>query len=291
MKLATIRSQQTTTVCAVTDNGIYLADQRYTGDAGMIHFLEAGDSALQTLLEKTQSATDAVPHDDELKLMAPVPKPAKLFGVALNYRDHITETGIVQPEYPTFFNKQNTSVIGPDAPIHRPRVSEKLDYEGELGIVIGKRCRHVNRQQAHRVIAGYTIVNDVSVRDWQMRSHTWTLGKSFDTHCPCGPWIVTADEIEPHELEIKTRLNGELRQRFNTKDMIFDCYRLLEYLSTVMTLEPGDIIASGTGAGVGVKMKPRGYMRAGDTVTVEIENIGILQNPVIEEPDSTCFIE
>ncbi|MEE9551653.1 MAG: fumarylacetoacetate hydrolase family protein, partial [Gammaproteobacteria bacterium] len=176
--------------------------------------------------------------------------------------------------------------------IHRPRVSEKLDYEGELGIVIGKRCRHVTQGQAIDIIAGYTIVNDVSVRDWQMRSHTWTLGKSFDTHGPIGPWIVTADEIDdPHNLAIKTWVNEDLRQSSNTKHLIFNCYYLIEYLSTVMTLEPGDIISTGTSSGVGVMMKPHCYMKPGDCVRIEIEKIGMLENPVIEEPTETAFVE
>jgi 2-keto-4-pentenoate hydratase/2-oxohepta-3-ene-1,7-dioic acid hydratase in catechol pathway len=191
-----------------------------------------------------------------------------------------------------FFNKQSTCVIGPGQAIHRPRVSEKLDYEGELGLVVGKHCRHVTRDQARDVIAGYTICNDVSVRDWQMRSHTWTLGKSFDTHGPIGPWIVTADEVgDPHSLDIKTWVNDEQRQSSNTSQLIFDCYYLVEYLSTAMTLEPGDIIATGTSSGVGVKMNPRGYMKPGDIVRIEIEKIGALENPVIEEPDTTTFID
>ena len=131
----------------------------------------------------------------DVELLAPIPKPGKYLAISLNYADHIDETGREQPQYPTFFNKQSTCVIAPGAAIHRPKVSEKLDYEGELALVIGKRCRHVPEQHAHRVIAGYTIANDVSVRDWQIRSPTFTLGKSFDTHGPIGPWIVTPDEI------------------------------------------------------------------------------------------------
>jgi 2-keto-4-pentenoate hydratase/2-oxohepta-3-ene-1,7-dioic acid hydratase in catechol pathway len=212
--------------------------------------------------------------------------------VGLNYADHIAETGLEKPQYPTFFNKQGTCVIGPGQPIHRPRISEKLDYEGELGFVIGRRCRHVTREQAKEVIAGYLICNDVTVRDWQARSETWTLGKSFDTHGPIGPWIVTPDEIgDPHNLDIKTWVNTEQRQSSNTRHLIFDCYYLVEYLSTVMTLEPGDIVATGTSSGVGVKMKPRGYMKPGDIVRVEIEKIGVLENPVIEEPEDTAFID
>jgi 2-keto-4-pentenoate hydratase/2-oxohepta-3-ene-1,7-dioic acid hydratase in catechol pathway len=256
----------------------------------MIALLADGKTAFANLIEKIYSDKGRFDLAD-VKLLAPVPRPGKYFGVSLNYIDHIEETGKEQPEFPTFFNKQITCVIGPGAAIHRPRVSEKLDYEGELGIVIGKRCRHVTKEQAKEVIAGYTVCNDVSVRDWQIRSHTWTLGKSFDTHGPVGPWIVTADEIEdPHNLDIKTWVNSDQRQSHNTSQMIFDCYYLVEYLSTVMTLEPGDIIATGTGSGVGVKMKPRGYMKPGDVVRIEIEEIGVLENPVIEEPEDTVFI-
>ena len=226
----------------------------------------------------------------DARLEAPVPQPSKYLAISLNYADHIKETGKEKPEFPTFFNKQVGCVIGPGAAIHRPRVSEKLDYEGEMAFVIGKRCRHVPKDHAPGVIAGFMIANDVSVRDWQVRSHTWTLGKSFDTHGPTGPWIVTSDEIgNPHNLAIKTWVNDDLRQSSNTQHLIFDCYVIVEYLSTVMTLEPGDIISTGTSSGVGVMMKPRGYMKPGDLVRVEIENIGTLENPVIEEPDDTTY--
>ena len=291
MKLATYQYNNTLSVGAVTDKGITPAPECFNGYNGMIRFLAAGEAAINDLTQKTDNDAEIIATND-VRLLAPIAKPNKFFGVGLNYEDHINETGKDKPEHPTFFNKQNTCVINPNDTIHKPRVSEKLDYEGELAIVIGKRCRHVSLEQAASVIAAYTIVNDVSVRDWQMRSHTWTLGKSFDTHGPCGPWIVTSDEIaDPHRLDIKTWVNDQLRQDFNSKDMIFDCYYLVEYLSQVMTLEPGDIISTGTGSGVGVKMKPRGYMKAGDTVKIEIEKIGCLQNSVIEEPDTTTFIE
>jgi len=150
----------------------------------------------------------------------------------------------------------------------------------------------VTREQAPTVIGGYLVCNDVTVRDWQARSDTWTLGKSFDTHGPTGPWIVTPDEIgDPHNLDLRTWVNAELRQSSNTRHLIFDCYYLVEYLSTVMTLEPGDIVSTGTSSGVGVTMKPRGYLKPGDVVRVEIEKIGVLENPVIEEPVDTAFIE
>lgn len=291
MKLISYLYNNTVSVGAVTQQGIYPAQEKYNGKDGMIRFLSSGDSAIEVLNKNINNDSGLIPMDD-VRILAPINRPNKFFGVSLNYADHVEETGLDKPEYPTFFNKQNSCVIGPDATIHRPKVSEKLDYEGELGVVIGKRCRHVSREQAASVIAGYTIVNDVSIRDWQMRSHTWTLGKSFDTHGPVGPYIVTPDEIsDPNNLSIKTWVNEELRQDFNTENMVFDCYYLVEYLSQVMTLEPGDIIATGTGSGVGVKMKPRGYMKPGDEVRVEIEKIGVLKNTVIEEPDSSSFIE
>jgi len=283
MKLITFSDGDTRRIGAVDGDSVVVADGGLPGC--MEDFLAAGEQARATLQGLIDSDDNRRPLA-EISMLAPLLGSQKFFGVSLNYEDHIQETGLERPEYPTVFNKQTSCIIGPGAAIHRPKVSEKLDYEGELGIVIGKRCRQVPRDRAADVIGGYLIVNDVSVRDWQMRSHTWTLGKSFDTHGPIGPWLVTADEIgNPHHLDLKTWVNDEQRQSTNTRHLIFDCYALIEYLSTVMTLMPGDIIATGTSSGVGVKMMPRGYLRPGDTVTVEIENIGRLSNPVIEEPD------
>jgi len=285
MKLATFSYHNICQVGAIDGEEIITVGGENPGN--MIDFLESGENAKQQLREKISSGKDRIALAD-INLLAPVTRPPKFFGVSLNYADHIEETGLERPEYPTLFNKQSTCVVGPGEAIHKPRISDKLDYEGELGIIIGKRCRHISRESAREVIAGYTICNDVTVRDWQARSHTWTLGKSFDTHGPTGPWIVTTDEItDPHSLDIKTWVNEELRQSSNTKHLIFDCDYLIEYLSTVMTLEPGDIIATGTSSGVGVMMKPRGYMKAGDVVRIEIEKIGVLENPVIEEPADT----
>lgn len=289
MKITTFLYKDSEYVGAVLDEAVVPFD--LAAPISMNRFLAGGDLLQDRLQQKIDSGKEQLPLS-EVKLLAPVPRPTKYFGVSLNYADHIEETGLERPEYPTFFNKQVSCVIGPGQAIHRPNISEKLDYEGELGLVIGRRCRHVSREQAKGVIGAYTICNDVSVRDWQMRSHTWTLGKSFDTHGPIGPWLVTTDEIgDPHTLDIKTWVNDEQRQSSNTDQLIFDCYYLVEYLSRVMTLEPGDIIATGTSSGVGVKMKPRGYMHPGDTVRVEVEKIGVLENPVIQEPDDTAFID
>ncbi|MEI8573016.1 FAA hydrolase family protein [Methylomonas sp. LW13] len=251
----------------------------------MLDFLAAGESAKLALQKQIAADGERIALSD-VQLLAPIPRPGKLLGVGLNYADHIGETGMEKPEYPTFFTKQSTCVIADGDAIHLPLVSDKVDYEGELAFVIGKRCKQVPVEQAHEVIAGYTICNDVTVRDWQQRTPTWTLGKSFDTHGPLGPWLVTADEIaDPHNLSLKTWVGDELRQNGSTGDMIFNCYELIAYLTQVMTLEPGDVISTGTPAGVGVKMKPRGYLKPGQTVRIEIEGIGALSNPVIAEPE------
>ena len=192
------------------------------------------------------------------------------------------------PEVPMIFNKQSTAVSGPGAAIWRPKDSVELDYEGELGVVIGKRCRRVPKDKAATVIAGYTIVNDVSVRDWQARSATTTMGKSWDTHCPMGPYIVTTDEVpDPHRLDLKTWVNGELRQNSNTKHLIFNCFDIVEHLSTAFTLEPGDVIATGTPSGVILGMDPKIWLKPGDVVRIAIDQLGVLENPVVAEPAST----
>ena len=223
----------------------------------------------------------------EVRLLAPV-QPRKFLAIGLNYADHIAESGMEAPQFPVFFNKQVTCVVGPDDDVHMPRVSNLLDYEGELAVVIGARCRHVPADRAHEVILGYTIANDVSVRDWQVRTPTMTMGKSFDTHGPLGPWIVTQDELgDPHELSIRTWVNDELRQDGNTRAMIYDCYEQVAHLSQAFTLEPGDVIATGTPAGIGAVRQPfpEGLLKVGDVVRIEIEGIGELRNSVVEEPE------
>ncbi|MCZ6719692.1 MAG: fumarylacetoacetate hydrolase family protein [Gammaproteobacteria bacterium] len=289
MKLATFTHKGVTRVGIVVNEAIVdVTVENADLPQNMIDVLEGGEPVLAVLRSLEQSGAPSLPLA-EVHLEAPVLRPPKFLAIGLNYADHIEETGLERPEFPSFFNKQSTCVIGPHDPIHAPRVSAKLDYEGELGFVIGRRCRHVPRERARDVIAGYLIVNDVTVRDWQARSPTWTLGKSFDTHGPTGPWIVTADEIgDPHALDIETWVNEERRQSTNTRHMIFNCFQQVEVLSTAFTLEPGDIISTGTSSGVGVMMTPRGYVKAGDVVRVTIERIGAIENPVIEEPDDTA---
>ncbi|GAW86175.1 conserved hypothetical protein [Bathymodiolus platifrons methanotrophic gill symbiont] len=285
MKLITFKHNDISRVGAVVDNEVVDGLGVKNIPQTMLQFLAAGSDALDALQVLINSQQARIPLD-EVKLLVPVPRPGKFLGIGLNYADHIAETTLEKPEYPTFFSKESSCVIADGDAIHLPKVSEKLDYEVELAFVIGQRCRHVPLEKAHQVIAGYTIVNDVTVRDWQFRTPTWIIGKSFDTHGPMGPWIVTADEItDPHNLNLKTWVDNELRQSSNTRYMIFNIYQMIAYLSQAMTLEPGDVIATGTPSGVGVKMKPRGYMKAGQVVTIEIENIGRLSNHVINEPD------
>jgi 2-keto-4-pentenoate hydratase/2-oxohepta-3-ene-1,7-dioic acid hydratase in catechol pathway len=290
MKLVTFAHDGSTRLGAVVGNEVVDGSAAPGLPRDMLGFLEAGRSALDGLARLIKSGRGRIPLG-AVHLGPPVPRPPKFLAIGLNYADHIAETGRERPEFPTFFNKQPTCVNGPYDPIHRPRVSEKLDYEGELGFVIGRRCRHVPKARAREVIAGYLVVNDVSVRDWQARAPTMTLGKSFDTHGPIGPWIVTPDEVpDPHALDLQTWVNGGLRQSSNTRHMIFNCYEQVEVLSTAFTLEPGDLVSTGTCSGVGVLMKPRGYLKIGDVVRVEVEGIGYLENPVIEEPaDSACI--
>jgi 2-keto-4-pentenoate hydratase/2-oxohepta-3-ene-1,7-dioic acid hydratase in catechol pathway len=226
----------------------------------------------------------------EVRLLAPIARPPKFLAAGLNFEDHLKETGMARPSWPVFFNKQSTCVAGPHDDIHKPRVSDLLDYEGELGVVIGTRCRHVPASAAFEVVAGYLIVNDVTVRDWQLNSPTMTLGKSFDTHGPTGPWLTTTDEIaDPHDLRIRTWLNDQLVQDGSTRDMIFDIPTQIATLSTAFTLEPGDIISTGTPAGVGIVRQPPLWMKAGDVIRVEIDGLGAIRNTIIDEPDSTAI--
>jgi 2-keto-4-pentenoate hydratase/2-oxohepta-3-ene-1,7-dioic acid hydratase in catechol pathway len=249
-------------------------------------FLEAGAPAM----ERARTVARGGPRFAlaNVKLEAPVMRPRKFLAIGLNYADHIAETGRPAPEFPMFFNKQVTCVNGPFDPIWMPRVSDKLDYEGELAFVIGRRCRHVPKSRAREVIAGYLICNDVSVRDWQQRSPTMTLGKSFDTHGPLGPWLVTPDELgDPHVLDLETTIDGERRQKSNTKNLVFDCFAQVETLSTAFTLEPGDVVSTGTCGGVGVAMTPRGFMKVGQRVRIAISGLGAIEGEVIPEPADT----
>ena len=290
MKLCTFLHAGAPRVGVVLDDAIVdlaLAAPELPRDLAAL--LAAGPAALARARTAAASARERLPLVPA-RLAAPILRPPKFLAIGLNYADHVAEAGLEAPKIPTVFNKQSTCVVGPYDDVHLPRVSSALDYEGELGFVIGARCRHVPRACAHEVIAGYLVVNDVSVRDWQLRVPTWTMGKSFDTHGPLGPWLTTADEIDPSGLRLRTWVNGELRQDSSTKQLIFDCAALVEHLSTAFTLEPGDLVATGTPAGVGGVMRPPKFLVAGDVVRIEIERLGRLENPVIAEPPDTVRI-
>jgi len=222
---------------------------------------------------------------DDVTLLAPIISPPKIVCLGLNYKDHAKEQGRDVPDEPIIFMKPRTAIIGPNQPIIRPKAVKQLDYEAELAIVIGEKGKNIPVSEAERYIFGYTAFNDISARDIQFKDKQWTRGKSYDTFAPIGPCITTANQIQdPNNLYVRTRVNNELRQDSSTKNMVFNVYEIVHHLSHVMTLEPGDIIATGTPAGVGVFMKPKPkFLSPGDMVEVEIQNIGTLRNIVSEE--------
>ena len=221
---------------------------------------------------------------DEVKLLAPIPRPPKVICIGLNYRDHAAESKMAIPEVPTVFSKFSTAVIGPGQPIVLPRNSSKPDYEAEFAVVVGQGGRHIPEDRWREHVFGYTMMNDVSARDFQMATSQWTMGKTFDTFAPLGPAIVTADEIpDPQNLAISLVLSGEVLQDSNTRELIFPVSRLIAFLSSVFTLEPGDVISTGTPAGVGFARKPPRWLKPGDEVTVRVEGLGELTNPVVAE--------
>jgi 2-keto-4-pentenoate hydratase/2-oxohepta-3-ene-1,7-dioic acid hydratase in catechol pathway len=245
--------------------------------------LEGGADALEVVSRAIDSGRGRIAVENAA-IEPPILKPDKFIAIGLNYADHIAEVGRAVPEFPVVFSKWTSCIVGPYADVERPVLSDALDYEGELGIVIGTRCRHVSRERAHEVVAGYVIINDYSIRDYQLRTPQYDIGKSFDTTGAIGPWIVTADEIDPHDLKIETIVNGEVRQSSNTSNLVFDCFDQIELLSGVATLQPGDIIATGTPGGVGNAMSPKQYLAPGDVVRVEVEGIGAIENRVVAEP-------
>jgi 2-keto-4-pentenoate hydratase/2-oxohepta-3-ene-1,7-dioic acid hydratase in catechol pathway len=263
------------------DGGVAPLDLDLGPLEGVEALFAAGDLGVR--VARAQERAERLPLD-ALVLLAPIPRPSKIVAIGLNYADHVAESGLPMPEVPPVFAKFSNSVVGPGEAILRPRVSVDLDYEGELGIVIGRECRYVPRERAHEVVGGYTIVNDVSVRDVQLQTQHWSLGKSFDTHCPMGPWVTLADDLDPSDLRLRTWINDELRQDSSTKELVFGVAELIERLSAVCTLYPGDVIATGTPGGVGGAMSPPNYLVPGDEVRIEIEGLGVLVNPVEAEP-------
>ncbi|HEV3146736.1 MAG TPA: fumarylacetoacetate hydrolase family protein [Gemmataceae bacterium] len=254
--------------------------------ATMRQLLNAGPEiypAVRDALQKPQAVKLAV---GSAQYHAVVPDPPKILCIGLNYRDHAIEGGKAIPTEPVLFAKFTTALIGAGEPIVLPKVSHKVDYEAELVIVIGKRGRHIPAQKAFDYVAGYTCGHDVSARDWQFRGEEkqWIIGKTFDTFAPVGPELVTVDDApHPHNLPIRLKLNGQVMQNSNTKEFIFGVPQLLAYLSQVVTLDPGDLIFTGTPPGVGAARKPPVWLKPGDVAEVEIEGLGELRNPVVAE--------
>ncbi len=255
--------------------------------ADMIQFLQMSDAALASAKGAVAAADerDLVPLA-QVTLLAPLPRPGKIICVGHNYYDHTAGGGSSLPEIPTFFAKWSNVVIGPNQPIIFPRISDQVDYEGEVAVVIGKTAKFVAEAHALEYVAGYTIFNDMTVRNYQNITSQWTLGKSFDTFGPMGPALVTADEIpNPANLELSLSVNGEERQHSNTCNLIFSIPYLISYLTQAITLEPGDLISTGTPSGTGASRKPPVFMKPGDIVTVRVDGLGELMNTVIKEPN------
>jgi 2-keto-4-pentenoate hydratase/2-oxohepta-3-ene-1,7-dioic acid hydratase in catechol pathway len=267
--------------------GVIVRDQvvglKGAGFPSMLDVLGGGSEARSRIESWVESSTEAYPLNS-VTLLAPVPRPPKLICVGLNYRDHALESKMEIPKVPTIFSKFPSAVIAPGESIVLPKNSTQPDYEAEFAFVIGRGGRHIPAERWQEHVFGYTIINDVSARDFQMATTQWLMGKTFDTFAPMGPHIVSADEIrDPHALDISLSINGEVLQHSNTRELIFKIPELVAYLSSVVTLEPGDVVSTGTPAGVGVARKPQRFLRAGDDVVVRVEGIGELRNSVVAE--------
>lgn len=280
---------------AGNDDELAVANARVPGD--MIALLSGGATSLKAAQDALAfvrgqlAAGDAtgkldgiVYAEERVTYLPPVVRPGKVICLGLNYRDHAAEAGMAVPEYPVLFHKVAGSLIGHNQPIVVPRISSKIDYEGELAVIVGRRGKYIAEQDALAYVAGYCVANDVSARDLQFRTSQWTSGKMLDTFGPLGPALVTKDEVpDPHALAIRTILNGQIMQDGTTADMIFRVPYIISSISEIITLEPGDVIMTGTPSGIGNTRKPSVFMKPGDTVTVEIEHLGRLTNPLVGE--------
>jgi len=249
----------------------------------MIALIERWDELAGEVRALSERGRDAVPLA-QARLLAPLVRPSKIFAIGLNYADHVAESGLETPKHQLWFAKAPGTVAGPVDGVEIPRVSTKIDYEVELVAVIGKRGRHISVEDAPGYVFGFCVGNDVSVRDWQTQTAQWTLGKSFDTHGPIGPYITTTEDLgDPHHLAIRSIVNGEVRQSSNTRHLIFNVWDQIAHLSKAMTLEPGDLIFTGTPGGVGLAMNPPQFLGVGDVVRCEIEQLGAIENRMVAE--------
>ena len=284
MKLATFAAGAGPQLGAVTGDRIVPLGRAAPGlPAEMIGLISAWPAVEGEVRRIAEAGADALPLD-QVRLLAPIRRPGKIMAIGLNYADHIAESNLGAPEHQVWFSKASTAANGPNDPIQVPKVSQALDYEAEMVVVVGKGGRHISKTAAPGAVFGYCCGNDATERAWQHRTPQWVLGKSFDTHAPFGPWITTADEVaDPHALIIRCRVNGEVRQDSNTRHLVFNVWDQIEHLSQAMTLEPGDLIFPGTPGGIGAAMKPMRFLKDGDRVRVEIEGLGALDNPCADE--------
>jgi 2-keto-4-pentenoate hydratase/2-oxohepta-3-ene-1,7-dioic acid hydratase in catechol pathway len=288
VKLVTFQAGATPELGAVVGENRIVPLSRLAPGLGvdMIGLIANWSAAEPEARRVVDEARETVPLG-QVRLLAPLPRPGKIMAFGLNYADHIAESGVARPEHQTWFSKAATSAWGPYAPVEVSEASRAVDYEAELVAVIGARGRHISRAAASAAVFGWCVGNDVTARDWQHRTPQWVLGKSFDTHAPFGPWITTADEVaDPHDLAIRCFVNGDKRQDSNTRHMVFDVWAQIEHLSQAMTLEPGDLIFTGTPSGVGAAMSPRRFLAAGDRVRVEIDRLGAIDNVFEDEATS-----
>lgn len=284
MKLTTFMAEDTVRIGLVVQGGLVDATRRLEGECCLAKVLQ--ENKLQQLATFTAAPPDYLFED--IQLLPPIPRPQHILAVGVNYDAHRLETGRAKSPYPTLFVRWPSSIVGSGQPIVRPSVSKRFDFEGELAVVIGRSAYRVSRDQALSYIVGYSCFQDGSIRDFQRHTSQFTPGKNFDKTGGFGPWITTSDEIsDPSSLTLTTRINGEVVQHASISDLIFDIPELIEYITTFVRLEPGDVIATGTPSGVGDKRTPPKYLQPGDLLEVDISQLGILKNPVIDEAVSS----
>jgi len=284
MKLATFDAGQEPELGVVLENRIVSlsrAAPRLASD--MVDLIARWSEVEPEARAIAARAAGAVPLD-QVRLLAPIRRPGKIMAIGLNYADHIAESGAERPAHQVWFSKAATAASGPFDAIRIPRGRAYVDYEAEMVMVIGAGGRYLAKADAPKAVFGFCVGDDATERAWQMRTPQWVLGKSFDTHAPFGPWITTADEVpDPHSLGLRGLVNGEVRQQSNTSQLVFDCWDQIEHLSQAMTLEPGDLIFTGTPGGVGAAMRPPRFLQAGDRVRIEIDGLGAIDNACVAD--------